>query len=213
MKKQRYNLIELARDLGTSVEELIGYGADGELTLYVIADKWPGKKAAKSGAKSDFIADGLVELLPTDLLKALNSEYTEVRQVKTADGDVIKLDSTQKVARGVHFVTAAERDRVLEVLKSTVAASADALPPYLDPAHQWYSETLEAAVSAWMALYANGGFKKKSLGHKAQIESWLKKRRPHIKTDYARKGIARVANPDKKRGNPRTKKESVNNSV
>ena len=119
MQKQRYNLIELASDLGTSVEELIGYGADGELTLYVIADKWPEKKADKSGAKSNFIADGPVELLPSDLLKALNSEYTEVRQVTTPKGDVIELDSPQKVERGVHFVTAAERDRVLEALKPT----------------------------------------------------------------------------------------------
>ena len=86
MEKQHYDLIELARDLGTTVEDLIRYGADDELTVYVIADEWPGKKAGNSGAKSAVIADGLVELLPTDLLKALNSEYTEVRQVKTADG-------------------------------------------------------------------------------------------------------------------------------
>ena len=211
MQKQRYNLIELASDLGTSVEELIGYGADGELTVYVIADEWPRKKAGNSDAKSAGIVDGQVELLPIDLLKALSSEYTEVRQVKTADGDVIELDSPQKVMRGVHFVTAAERDRMLEALKSapqsTVAAFGDALPPYLDPEHQWYSETLEAAVSAWMALYANGGFKKKSRGHKAQIESWLKEHRPHLRSDYARKGIAKVVNPNEKGGNPLTKKD------
>ena len=211
MEKQLYDLIELARDLGTTTEDLIRYGADGELILYVIADEWPGKKTDKSGAKSAVIVDGQVELLPIDLLKALNSEYTEVRQVKTPKGDVIKLDSPQKVMRGVHFVTAAERDRMLEALKSapqsTVAAFGDALPPYLDPEHQWYSETLEAAVSAWMALYANGGFKKKSRGHKAQIESWLKEHRPHLRSDYARKGIAKVVNPNEKGGNPLTKKD------
>ena len=210
MEKQLYDLIELARDLGTTTEDLIRYGADGELILYVIADKWPGEKTDKSGAKSAVIVDGQVELLPIDLLKALNSEYTEVRQVKTPKGDVIKLDSPQKVRRGVHFVRAAERDRVQEALKpepkTAVAASADALTPYLDPEHHWYSETLEAAVSAWLALYSNGGFKKKSRGHKAQIENWLKEHRPRIKTDYARKGIARVANPDKEGGNPLTKK-------
>ena len=207
MQKQRYNLIELAADLDTSVEELIGYGADGELTLYVIADKWPGKKAGKSGSKSDFIADGQVELLPTDLLKALNSDYTEVRQVKATDGDLVALDSPQKVERGVHFVTATERDRALEVLKPTVAAFGDALPPYLDPEHQWYSETLEAAVSAWMAQYADGGFKERSLGHKPQIKIWLKKNRSkEIKSDNARKCIATVVSPNKKGGNPLTKK-------
>ena len=210
MEKQRYNLIELAADLGTSVEELVGYGADGELTIYVIADKWPRKKAGNSGAKSAVIADGQVELSPTDLLKALNSDYTEVRQVTTPKGDVIELDSPQKVRRGAHFVTAAERDRVLEALKPTpqpaVTASADALTPYLDPEHQWYSEELDAAVKAWMALYADGGFKKKSLGHKEQIESWLMKHRPHLRSVYARENIVTVVNPNKDGGNPKTRK-------
>ena len=193
MQKQRYNLIELAAELRTSVEELIGYGADGELTVYVIADEWPGKKAGTSGVKSAVIVDGQVELLPIDLLKALHSVSTEVHQVKTANGDVVELDSPLNVERGVHFVMAAERGRMQEALKpepkTAVASSANALTPYLDPEHQWYSETLEAAVSAWLALYANGGFKKKSLGHKAQIESWLKKHRPHLRSDYARKGM------------------------
>ena len=211
MEKQLYDLIELARELGRTTEDLIRYGADGELTLCVIADKWPGKKTDKSGAKSDATVDGKVELLRTDLLKALNSDYTEIRQVKTPKGDVIELDSPQNVARGVHFVMAVERDRLKEALKpepkTAVAASADALTPYLDPEHHWYSETLEAAVSAWLALYSNGGFKKKSLGHKAQIESWLKKHRPHLRSDYARKGIAKVVNPNEKGGNPLTKKD------
>ena len=210
MEKQRYNLIELAADLGTSVEELVGYGADGKLIIYVIADKWPRKKAGNSDAKSAVIVDGQVELLPIDLLKSLGSEYTEVRQVKTPKGDVVELDSTQKVMRGVHFVTAAERDRMLEALKSapqsTVAAFGDALPPYLDPEHQWYSEDLDAAVKAWMALYADGGFKKKSLGHKAQIESWLMKHRPHLRSNYARENIVTVVNPNKDGGNPKTRK-------
>jgi len=210
METLLYDLPEFAHELEASVEQMIRHGAYGELVLCVVADKWPGKRVDNSDAKSDVIADGLVELLPADLLKSMSSETTEVRQVKTADGDVIELDSPQKVRRGVHFVRAAERDRVQEALKpepkTAVAASADALSPYLDPEHHWYSETLEAAVSAWMTLYANGGFKKKSLGHKVQIESWLKKHRPRIKTDYARKGIARVVNPDKKGGNPRGKK-------
>jgi len=143
MQKQRYDLIELARDLGTTAEELIRYGADGELTLYVIAHEWPGKKAGSSDAESDVVVDGQVELLPTDLLKALNSDYTEVRQVKTANGDVVVLDSTQEVMRGVHFVTAAERLRVQQALNPApqpmVATSADASPPYLDPSHQYHS--------------------------------------------------------------------------
>ncbi len=209
MEKPLYDLPELAHDLNASVEQMIRYGAADKLTLCVIADKWPGKKAGNSDAKSAVIADGLVELLPTDLLKALNSETTEVRQVKTPKGDVIVLDSTQKVERGVHFVTAAERDRVLKALKPTpqtaVAASTDASLPYLDPLHQCYSETLDAAVKAWLALYVEGGFIAKGPGHIEQLEVWLCKHYPDL-SNYARKNIATVANYNKKGGNPITKK-------
>ncbi len=211
MQKQRYNLIDLAIDLCTTEAELISYGADGELTFYVIADEWPGKKAGNSDAESDVIVDGAVDLLPSDLLKALVADCTKVRRVRTKDGDIVVLDSIQEVMRGDQFVTAAERDRLKEALKptppSTVAASNGALPPYLDPEHDYYSEFLDIAVSAWMAQYADGGFKERSLGHKPQIKSWLKKNRSkEIKSDNARKCIATVVSPDKKGGNPLTKK-------
>ena len=209
MQKQRYNLIELAIDLCKTEEELISYGADGELTFYVIADEWPGKKEGNADAESDVIVDEAVDLLPSDLLKALVADHTRVRRVRTKGGDIVVLDSAQTVMRGVHFVTAAERDRLQESLKPqpTASASEDALPPYLDSSHKYYSATLEAAVSAWLAQYADGGFKEKSLGHKLQIKSWLKKHRPDkVTSNYAREGIATVVNPNKGGGNQRTKK-------
>ena len=209
MQKQRYNLNELATDLGTSVPELISYGADGELKPYVVADEWPGKKVGNSGAESDVIVDGEVDLLPSDLLKAMGADHTKIRKVRTRDGDIVALDPIQEVMHGNHFVTLAERDRLQEALKSTsqltVAESKDALPPYLNPLHDYHSKALEAAISAWLALYADGGFKKRS-GGKAQIKSWLKKHRPGIPSDYARAGIATVVNPNKDGGNPLTKK-------
>ena len=207
MQKQRYSLIELARDLKKSIEELIDYGSAGELTLHVIADKWPGKKAGVE--KTNVIVNGPVELLPADLLQALNAEHTEVRQVKMS-GDVVVLDSPQMVMRGRHFVMAAERDRVCGELRpasqSTMGASEDTLPPYLNPKHDCYSYTLEAAISAWMAMYVEGGFVKRSRGDKPQIQSWLKEHRPEVDSDYAREAVARVANPNKGGGNPKTKK-------
>jgi len=209
MQKQRYNLIELARDLDTTVEELISYGADGELTLYVIADEWPGKNAGNSDAESDVIVDGAVDLLPSDLLKALSADHTKVRKVRTRDGDIVALDSIQEVMRTLHFVTAAERDRVHELLKPklqpTVAASGRALSPYLEPSHPYYSRTLDAAVRAWLALYVEEGFKPKGVGHIKQIEAWLRKHYSGL-TDFARKRIAAVVNPNKEGGNPTTKK-------
>ena len=210
MQRERYNLIELARDLGGDVGDFIHYGADGKLTIHVIAEEWPGKKAGDSDVESDVIVDGAVDLLPSDLLKALVADCTQVRRVRTKDGDIVVLDSIQEVMRGDHFITVAERDRLQEALKPkpqpTVAASEDASPPYLDSSHDYHSDALEAAVSAWMALYADGGFKKRSLGHKDQIKRWIKKHRPDIPSDYAREGIATVVNPNKDGGNPRTKK-------
>ena len=211
MKKKRYTLAELERDLGTTVQDLIGYGADDELTVHVIADEWPGKKAGKSDAESDVIADEAVDLLPSDLLKALGADHTKVRKVRTGDGDIVALDSIQEVMHGLHYVTAAERDRFEEALKPTpqptLAASKDASPPYLDRSHGYYSEFLGIAVSAWMALYADGGFKERSHGHKPQIKVWLKKNFPkEVKSENARECIATVVSPDKKGGNPLTKK-------
>lgn len=212
MQKQRYDLLELARDLGTTVEELIRYGADGELTLHVIADEWPGKNAGNSDAESDVIVDEAVDLLPSDLLKALNADHTKVRKVRTRDGDIVALNSIQEVMRGVHFVTAAERDRLQEALKPTpqptVAASKDASPPYLDRSHDYYSEFLDIAISAWIAQYADGGFKERSIGHKPQIKNWLKNHySKQVESDNARECIATVVSPDKKGGNPLTKKQ------
>ena len=205
MKKRRYSLIELGNALGFSVEELIAYGADDEFTIHVIADNWPGKIA--DDEKSPIVVDGLVELLPTDLLKALNSTTTEVRQVKTAEGEVVALDSPRTVERGIHFVTVTEGDRLYEALNQEPSSAENdgEVPPYLDPSHEAYSYTLEAAISVWKALYVDGGFKK-GLSDKAQITAWLKENRPEVSSDNARDAIARVVNPNKVGGNPTTRK-------
>ena len=209
MDKPLYNLVELAHKIRKSVEDLICYGADDKLRIQVIADHWPVKATGKGSQHSDKSVDGPVALLPADLVKALGADYTTVRQVRTAEEEIVTLEPAQRVLHGVHFVTASERDRFREALESTlqstVAASTVALPPYLDPSHEYYSDTLEAAVNAWMALYADGGFEKRSHGHKLQIKSWLKKHRPDkVKSDYARDAIAIAVNPNKKGGNPLT---------
>ena len=211
MDKPLYKLTELAHYVGKSVEDLVCYGADDKLTIQVIADNWPVKPTGEGSQRTEKTVDGQVALLAADLLKALGADFTTVRQVRTGEGEIVTLEPAQKVLHGIHYVTAAERDRLREALKPTpqptVAASKDALPPYLDPSHKYYSDTLEAAVSAWMALYTDRGFKKRSHGHKLQIKSWLKKHRPDkVKSDYARKNIATVVNPNKVGGNPLIKK-------
>ena len=64
--KKYYDVIELACDLGKSVEEIIRYGAAGDLTLSVIADEWHGKKVDNPDAVSDFVIDGHAELAKHD---------------------------------------------------------------------------------------------------------------------------------------------------
>ncbi len=196
MQKQRYSLIELARDLKKSIEELIDYGSAGELTLHVIADKWPGKKAGDE--KTNVIVNGPVELLPADLLQALNAEHTEVRQVKMS-GDVVVLDSPQMVMRGRHFVTAAERDRAREALNPDMAIFGEDLPPYLDSKSEYFSNTLNAAVRAWMAVYFEEEFRKDKGAHIKQIKAWLEKNFPNL-SDHAQKQIASVVNFNKEGG-------------
>ena len=211
MDKPLYILAELAHYVGKSVEDLVCYGADDNLAIHVIADNWPVKATGKGSQHSEKSVDGQVALLSADLLKALGADFTTVRQVRTAEEEIVTLELAQKVLHGVHYVTASERDRFREALKSTAQSTAgeseDASPPYLDSSHDYYSDALEAAISAWMALYADGGFKEKTIGHKLQIKRWLKKHRPaKVKSDNAREGIATVVNPNKGGGNPRTKK-------
>ena len=123
--------------------------------------------------------DGQVALLAADLLKALGADFTTVRQVRTGEGEIVTLEPAQKVLHGIHYVTAAERERLREALKPTpqptVAASKDALPPYLDPSPKYYSATLEAPVSAWMALYTHVRFTTRSTAHKLPLHGPLKK--------------------------------------
>lgn len=212
MDKPLYNLAEIRQYVGKSVEDLVCYGADDKLTIQVIADNWPVKPTGEGTQHSERTVDGQVALLAADLLKALGADYTTVRQVRTAEEEIVTLEPAQRVLHGIHYVTAAERDRLREAFKPTpqptTAASEGALPPYLDSSHKYYSDTLEAAVSAWMALYADRGFKKRSHGHKLQIKSWLKKHRPDkVKSDYARNAIAIAVNPNKEGGNPLTRKQ------
>ena len=199
MKKETFDLIELAAELSTSVEELIRFGASGDLTIHVIADAWSGRKEGDGGAESSVIVNGLVELLPSDLFQSQNASCTEVRQVKTAEGDVVVLDSSQQVERGLHFVTAAERDRAREALNPDMAIFGEDLPPYLDSKSEYFSNTLNAAVRAWMAVYFEEEFRKDKGAHIKQIKAWLEKNFPNL-SEHAQKQIASVVNFKKEGG-------------
>ena len=78
-----------------------------------------------------------------------------------------------------------------------------AIPHYLDPNHHSFAPELEAAVSAWVALYDSGQCKN-NLGHKDQITKWVQANRKEQKfTAAALDRIASVANHNKKGGAPK----------
>jgi len=202
MEKPLFDLPELAHELGTSVETLIRFGSAGEFSVYVIAIEWPGKVEAGKAKGSEITVDQLVALDRTDLLKALNADYTTVRKVIIDDGSIVGLEPSRDVMRGVHFVTAEDRRRLKQILQPMLAGHGDRLPAYLDDSHEYYSSTLAAAVGVWLALFNNNGFADSS-SPRGQIDAWLRRHRNDL-SQNARDSITTVVNPNMlKRGGAR----------
>ena len=201
--KKYYTLIEVERELAMPIEDLIQHAAHDELTICVIAQDWSG---SSTNGLADTILEGLVDLDSSDLLQSLGADHTMVRKVKQHNSDgFVTLDAPVIVQRGLHLVTADElkRFRVEYCGIETEREWAD--PPYMDPTYSIQSDELQIAIRAWTALYVDGGFKSKSLGHIEQIEVWLRKHHPDL-SETARERIATVVNPNKRGGNPKTKK-------
>ncbi|MCK9276241.1 MAG: hypothetical protein M0P57_14270 [Syntrophales bacterium] len=72
--------------------------------------------------------------------------------------------------------------------------------PSMTREHTYYSEELEMAVAAWIALYQDGKIKT-NRGHKDQIVGWLKEHYPEV-SKGAIERVATVVNPNKKGGAP-----------
>lgn len=201
--KKYFTLIEIERDLGIPIEELIQHAAHSELTISVIAQDWPG---SSTNGLADTILEGLVDLDSSDLLQSLGADHTTVRKVKEHNSDgFVTLDAPVIVQRGLHLVTAAELEHFKTEHCNIEPEQGWVIPPYLDPEYSIQSGELQVAIHAWTALYVDGGFKPKSLGHIEQIKVWLRKHHPDL-TKTARERIATVVNPNKGGGNPKTKK-------
>lgn len=204
--KKYFTLIEVERDLGVSVQELIQFAAHDELTISVIAQDWSGSSI---GSLADTILTGPVNLVASDLLQSLGADHTTVRKVQLHDEEAfVTLDPPVNVQRGIHFVTANELKRFRT--EHCGAVPEPEIPPYLDPSHPMQSYELQTAIHAWLALYVAGEFKQPGLGHKIQIGTWLRKHHAEL-TDAARERIATVVNPNKVGGNrTRTKSKPTN---
>ena len=203
--KKYYTLIEVERELAMPIEELIQHAAHDELTISVIAQDWPG---SSTNGLADTILEGPVDLDSSDLLQSLGADHTMVRKVKKHKSDgFVTLDTPVIVQRGLHLVTAGELKR-FKAEHCDIEPEQDwVVPPYLDPEYSIQSDELQVAVHAWTALYVDGAYKPKGLGHKPQIEAWLSRHYPDPRlTKTARTRIATVVNPNKDGGNPITKK-------
>ena len=204
MLTNHHTLPELAEALGIPVARLIQYGINGRVIIGVIADHWLGTSGPE---RADTLLEGLVELQPEDLRRSLDAGYTVVRQaLMKGVKDVVTLNAPVDVKWGVHYVTEEERQRFMRYYRPIEEMHGGERPPYLDPKHPYYSDNLEAGISAWIALYVNEGFEKQSGGHINQIENWLKEHRPQVKSTNARAEVARMVNPNKEGGNPKTRK-------
>ena len=185
------NLGEAARNLDVDVESLIRRGACGDLTIFVIAKNWAIR--CDDGVEP---LSGRVYLMADDLLHGVDADFTPVRQVRVSGSEeIVTLKKPEEVRRGVHYVTVEEFDRFRRQNALTLKLGAE-LPPYLDPNHEWYSPKLAAAVNAWMALFADGGFQKGQKGVIDQIESWLMSNIDDL-SPTARGYVAKVVNPRK----------------
>ena len=186
------NLAEAATQLGTSVGKLIKCGAKGKLTISVVADNWPIRAENETGES----IDGLVDLVPNDLLKSYTADFTMVREVVNRDnGETVTLDDPVKLLRGVLHVTADEFRRFSREWGGSVRHGDD-VPPYLDSTHHWRSIELMLAVEAWMALFADASFEPGKITTKQHIERWLMARKPDLSIN-AKERIATLVNPKK----------------
>ncbi len=194
------DLLELARDVDESPESLIRFGANGKLTIYVIADNWP----VQSSKDTEGTVNGQVFLLPADLLQSMNAEVTTVSQVRRPDDDeYATLDEPVDVARGVHFVSQEEAERFSREHALTLKSTGDT-PPYLNRNHDFYSKELAIAVRAWVALFADGSFEKGYKTPRQHIERWLRAGKFDL-DENAEQRIATLVNPKtSKKGGTRT---------
>lgn len=201
--KRDYDLLEMARDVGVSVEELIRYAAHDELTIFVIAQDWPG---SSTRGLSDTILVGPVDLVASDLQRSMSADHTVVRQVRKRDtNECVTLDTPEEIQRGAHFVTAEELQRFRRKHREFSATQNSELAPYLNEHHEYYSPALDAAVRAWLALFEDGEYERGKKPIIPIIKKWLMSNTEDLTSTTIGK-IATIVNPKimKEGGAPQT---------
>ncbi len=178
------------------IESLIQAAGSDKLSVFAVAKDWAIQGDDNMPPNN---LKGPVYLLAEDLLQGLGAESIPVCQVRTPENDeIVTLLETKQVRRGVLYITVEEFDRFRRQHALTLNLGTGS-PPYLNRHHEWYSPKLAAAVEAWMALFADGNFRKGRIGVIDQIESWLMSNTDDL-SPTARGYIATVVNPKKTKG-------------
>ena len=189
-------LVEAASNLETDIESLVRSAVCDNLTVFAFAKDWAVQ--GDDDIRSNNLK-GQVYLLAEDLQQGLGAESIPVCQVRTPENDeIVTLLETKQVRRGILYITVEEFDRFRRQHALTLNLGTGS-PPYLNRHHEWYSPKLAAAVEAWMALFADGNFRKGHIGVIDQIKSWLMSNTDDL-SPTARGYIATVVNPKKTKG-------------
>ena len=184
-----------AQRLGYPVEQLVRWGAKGELTITVIANDWPVRCADKTKEP----VNGPVHLVPKDLERSYNADVIRVQQVIRPDDDVVlTLDDPVELLRGQLYVAAAEYRRIRDRLGKIVGRDGE-IPTFLDPAHKFHSRHLAIAMQAWTELFADGRYEKVGRGTREHILAWLAKNGGDL-SQNAKKYIATLIMPTDLKG-------------
>lgn len=146
-----------------------------------------GKRQAWAGAGSDESAIGADHLLMKQLRDWLKSGPRSEPRTQTRESFVT--GSHGVVTIGVRIVNE-------EWKKLFIADDAEvAAWPFMNRDHQNFAPELEAAVSAWIALYGTGESNKRGAGE--LVPDWLTKHRPEAsKSAKAKDRITAVVTPE-----------------
>ena len=181
-------LNQFAADIKMNPHDLRVRASEGDINLIV----------AGTHFKTENFENSWVQLTQRDILGSLNSDYVEVTRLIVGSKE-IPLTETVTLRDGLLYVSEDERERFRQFRKDEEAT----LYQVFDTTHPNYSETLDAALSAWLA------FCSETMGSnrpKQQIANWLKHNYPQFREGTIER-IASIVNPHKGGGRPKDEAE------
>jgi hypothetical protein len=177
-------LNQFAADIKMNPHELRVRASEEDINLIVAATHF----------KTENIEESWVQLTPRDILGSLNKDYVEATRLIVGSKE-ISLSEKVSLRDGLLYVSEDEREKFRELRQNEEAT----IHQVFDSTHPNYSQTLDAALSAWIAVCSG---EMESNRPKQQIVDWLKSNYPQFR-DGTIDRIASVVNPRKQGGRPK----------